>query len=110
MKLIKRLAMLFIVFGCGNAFAASRDSVIQTSIFSTVLNEDRQIILHLPGNYFYDSGQKYPVMYVLDGTSQDQHTTDKIEILSVAGLIPAAIVVGIPNTRAIATEIIYPHS
>jgi predicted alpha/beta superfamily hydrolase len=99
MKLIKRLAMLFIVFGCGNAFAASRDSVIQTSIFSTVLNEDRQIILHLPGNYFYDSGQKYPVMYVLDGTSQDQHTTDKIEILSVAGLIPAAIVVGIPNTR-----------
>jgi predicted alpha/beta superfamily hydrolase len=38
-------------------------------------------------------------MYVLDGTSQDQHTTDKITVLSDAGLIPSAIVVGLPNTR-----------
>jgi predicted alpha/beta superfamily hydrolase len=38
-------------------------------------------------------------MYVLDGTSQDQHTADKIAVLSDAGLIPSAIVVGLPNTR-----------
>jgi len=38
-------------------------------------------------------------MYVLDGTSQDDHTADKITVLSDAGLVPAAIVVGLPNTR-----------
>ena len=38
-------------------------------------------------------------MYVLDGTSQDQHTSDKITVLADAGLVPDAIVVGIPNTR-----------
>ncbi|HEY5771202.1 MAG TPA: alpha/beta hydrolase-fold protein, partial [Chitinophagaceae bacterium] len=99
MKLLKTLVILVMAFGCGHTFAALPDSVILTSIFSTVLNENRQVIIHLPRNYFYDSVQKYPVMYVLDGTSQDQHTTDKIEILSAAGVIPAAIVVGIPNTR-----------
>jgi len=39
------------------------------------------------------------VMYVLDGTSQDQHTADKLNILADAGLVPRAIVVGLPNTR-----------
>jgi len=38
-------------------------------------------------------------MYVLDGTSQDQHTTDKLTVLADAGLSPSAIVVGLPNTR-----------
>ncbi|HEY2972043.1 MAG TPA: alpha/beta hydrolase-fold protein [Pyrinomonadaceae bacterium] len=77
---------------------ASSDNTIQTNIHSTTLNEDRSVIIHLPKNYSKDTAQKYPVMYVLDGTSQDQHTTDKIAVLSDAGLIPKAIVVGLPNT------------
>lgn len=36
-------------------------------------------------------------MYVLDGTSQDGHTDDKLTVLSDAGLVPYAIVVGIPS-------------
>ena len=72
---------------------------IETSIHSTILGEDRRLIIHLPRNYGRDATQKYPVMYVLDGTSQDQHTTDKLTVLADAGLAPAAIVVGIPNTR-----------
>ena len=60
--------------------------------------EDRRVIVHLPRNYAEDIGQKYPVMYVLDGTSQDQHTADKMTVFSDAGLIPKAIVVGLPNT------------
>ena len=63
------------------------------------MNEERRVIIHLPRNYSKDSSRKYPVMYVLDGTSQDQHTADKITVLSDAGLIPSAIVVGLPNTR-----------
>jgi len=74
-------------------------SVVQTNIHSTILDEERRLIIHLPRNYSTDTTQKYPVMYVLDGTSQDDHTAEKINILSDAGLVPAAIVVGLPNTR-----------
>jgi predicted alpha/beta superfamily hydrolase len=63
------------------------------------MGEDRRAIIHLPRNYSKDTAQKYPVMYVLDGTSQDDHTADKLTVLSDAGLVPAAIVVGLPNTR-----------
>jgi predicted alpha/beta superfamily hydrolase len=78
---------------------AGSDNLIQTSIHSTIMDEDRRVIIHLPRNYSKDAAQKYPVMYVLDGTSQDDHTADKITVLSDAGLVPAAIVVGLPNTR-----------
>jgi predicted alpha/beta superfamily hydrolase len=63
------------------------------------MGEDRSLIIHLPRNYTKNPAQKYAVMYVLDGTSQDQHTADKIAVLSDAGLVPDAIVVGLPNTR-----------
>ena len=76
-----------------------RDNLIQTELHSAILNEARRVIIHLPRNYSKDTARKYPVMYVLDGTSQDQHTFDKITVLSDAGLIPGAIVVGLPNTR-----------
>ena len=78
---------------------AESDNLIQTSIHSTLMAEDRRVIIHLPRNYSKDSAQKYPVMYVLDGTSQDDHTADKMTVLADAGLLPAAIVVGLPNTR-----------
>jgi predicted alpha/beta superfamily hydrolase len=70
-----------------------------TTFHSNIMSEDRRVIIHLPRKYEQDTGTKYPVMYVLDGTSQDQHTADQVIVLSDAGLIPAAIVIGLPNTR-----------
>ena len=72
---------------------------ITSTLHSTILNEDRRVIIHLPRNYTLNANDKYTVMYVLDGTSQDQHTADKMSVLADAGLVPDAIVVGIPNTR-----------
>ena len=74
-------------------------NLIDTSIKSSLMSEDRRVIIHLPHKYEEDTNRRYPVMYVLDGTSQDQHTADKVEVLSDAGLIPAVITVGLPNTR-----------
>lgn len=70
-------------------------SVIQTTIHSKILNEVREVIIHLPINY--DNQKQYPVMYVLDGSSQDKHIANKFQILSSAGYAPETIVVGIPN-------------
>jgi len=78
---------------------AAGNEIIQTNLHSAIMNEERRVIIHLPRNYSKDTSRKYPVMYVLDGTSQDQHTADKIAVLSDAGLVPSAIVVGLPNTR-----------
>ncbi|WP_052188285.1 alpha/beta hydrolase [Cellulophaga sp. Hel_I_12] len=72
------------------------ESVVQTTINSKILNEEREVIIHLPINY--DKKKKYPVMYVLDGSSQDKHLANKFDILSTAGYVPETIVVGIPNT------------
>jgi predicted alpha/beta superfamily hydrolase len=79
--------------------SAPNGNTVQTTLHSTILDEDRRLIIHLPRNYTQDTTRKYPVMYVLDGTSQDDHTADKLGVFSDAGLVPAAIVVGLPNTR-----------
>ena len=42
------------------------NNIVQTNIHSTILDEDRRVIIHLPRNYSEDTAQKHPVMYVLD--------------------------------------------
>jgi predicted alpha/beta superfamily hydrolase len=74
------------------------ESEIHRTIHSTILKEERDIIVHLPSQY--DSTAKYPVMYVLDGSSGDKDIANKFDILSTAGYAPQAIVVGIPNMTA----------
>jgi hypothetical protein len=71
---------------------------ITTKLFSSMLGEERELIIHLPRGY--DSTKKYPVMYVLDGGSQDAHIANKFDVLTTAGYCPETIVVGIPNMSA----------
>lgn len=75
------------------------DSLVFTEFYSKILAEKRRVIVHLPLNYTKEPLKKYPVMYVLDGGSQDIHTSDKISVLASAQLIPECIVVGIMNTK-----------
>lgn len=70
-------------------------SVVQTAIPSKILGEEREVIIHLPR--YYDKNKEYPVMYVLDGSSQDRHIADKFDVLAIAGYVPETIVVGLPN-------------
>ena len=94
------IMLLLAMSGAGQEVGQNDGSQpITLTLHSTILNEDRRVIIHLPRNYPLNTTDEYPVMYVLDGTSQDQHTADKITVLSDAGLVPDAIVVGIPNTR-----------
>ena len=76
---------------------------VKTKLYSNILDEEREVIVHLPLDY--DSTKKYPVMYVLDGGSQDDHIATKFDVLSSAGYSPKTIVVGIPNMSAINREL-----
>ena len=71
------------------------DSILNVKLYSKILDQDRDLIIHLPRRY--DPGKKYPVMYVLDGSSQDQHIADKFDSLSSLTRVPQTIIVGIPN-------------
>ena len=70
-------------------------SVINVQIHSPLLGQDRDLIIHLPRGH--GPSKQYPVIYVLDGSSQDQHIADTFDSLSALGLVPQTIVVGIPN-------------
>ncbi|WP_350292726.1 alpha/beta hydrolase-fold protein [uncultured Croceitalea sp.] len=85
------------------------DEVIQTKIDSKEMGEERKVIVHLPESYKKDTAKKYPVLYILDGTSQDIHTAEKVDLLSKVKLFPEAIVVGIPNTSGNRSRDFTPH-
>lgn len=98
------LALVLVAFASwlGTAYWFGRDvpdpSVQQRSLRSALLGEQRGYRVHLPESYARSPGRRYPVVYVLDGSSQDVHTAASAELMARIGVIPEAIVVGIPNT------------
>jgi predicted alpha/beta superfamily hydrolase len=75
-------------------------AAIQRTMRSAVLGEERRLIVHLPESYDRDTARRYPVIYVLDGSSQDIHTARSAALMARIGDIPEAIVVGLPNVSA----------
>lgn len=70
------------------------------TITSSVMGEQRKIMISLPASYAKNKDKKYPVLYVLDGGSHFHQTTGITNWLSEStSLIPELIVVGIPNTN-----------
>lgn len=74
------------------------------SLFSKILHEKRKIWVHLPDSYRQEGASKrrYPVIYLLDGTSHFSSVVGMIEQLSAVNgntICPEMIVVGIANTN-----------
>lgn len=65
---------------------------------STVLNEDRPIIISLPKGY-NESAANYPVLYLTDGLQNIWHVMGSVELLTRSGYIPPIIIVGIESTN-----------
>jgi predicted alpha/beta superfamily hydrolase len=70
-------------------------------IYSTILNESRILNIYLPYGYSPDSLKKYPVIYLLDGSMDEDfiHISGLVQFVSFPwiNLIPESIVVGISN-------------
>ncbi len=71
------------------------------TISSEILNEDRQILVHLPQDYEY-SGNKFPVLYVLDGEFFFYQAIGAVQFLSECSYIynnpiPEMIIVAVVN-------------
>lgn len=65
---------------------------------SRVLSEERDVIVSLPDGYQRDPARRYPVLYVLDGSSHTTHTAESARLLARIGVMPEIIVVGIPSS------------
>lgn len=65
---------------------------------SAVLVESRDVIVSLPESYPRDPSRRYPVLYVLDGSSQATHTAESARLLARIGVMPEILVVGVPSS------------
>lgn len=93
----KRVIFLLLFCVVSTSIYAQKDNriVIGTTqvIHSSVLSEDRTILVHVPQGA---PGQRFPVLYVLDGENHFESAVAITEQLS--GVFPQLIVVGIANT------------
>jgi len=69
------------------------------TLHSSVLNEDRILNVRTPDNYAVDSTRFYPVLYVLDGSVNEDfiHIVGLVQFLELSGEMEPTIVVGIAN-------------
>jgi hypothetical protein len=68
-----------------------------TTVHSSVLQEERRVMIYLPGGYA-QSKTAYPVVYLLDGDAHFLHVSGIVQFLSQVGKAPQMILVGILNT------------
>lgn len=68
-----------------------------TVLSSSILGEDRPLVISTPAGAA-DSGDRFPVVYLLDGPGHLLHTAGTIQHLSRTGFLPPMIVIGIGNT------------
>ena len=93
------MGALVILVLCSSASLAQYGggSPAKLTIKSTVLGEDRTILVRTPQGY--DTNKTaYPVLYMTDGDAQIGHTSSTIEFLARNGRMSDMIVVGITNT------------
>ena len=69
------------------------------TVHSAILNEDREVQIALPESYTRTT-VKYPVLFLLDGSSHLLHASASVRFLSSArSRIPEMVVVALPNTN-----------
>lgn len=68
-------------------------------IRSAALNETRTLNIYLPEGYEKDTQPTYPVIYLLDGTANEDfiHVAGVVQFLTMIQQMPASIIVGIAN-------------
>ena len=90
-------ALVLMVLFSASAFAQYGSGPAKLTIKSSVLGEDRTILVRTPPGYETNK-IAYPVLYMTDGDAHIAHTASTIEFLARNGRMSEMIVVGIINT------------
>ena len=100
MKIVFRFKFLIFIIGfvfAMNTVLAQSSTIIDDSIFSNVLNEQRKIKIYLPEEYRQGSNTKFDVVYLVDG---EIHFNDFRFIYKFAkneNFLPPLILIALPN-------------
>ncbi len=90
--------IILLTIGLGNPLGAEPIVIGETTtIQSTILGEERELLIYLPAGY-ENSTQNYPVLYLLDALTNFHHTTGTVQALARVGHSPDMIVVAVRNT------------
>ena len=101
-KLLKILLLVSLISTFTPMFAASDPAISLgkiVNVHSTILAEDRELLINLPKGYNRYTNRTYPVFVVLDGRFNFKATASIIHSLAEGGAIPRMIVVGVANTN-----------
>jgi len=95
----------FLIFFNFSSFAQKTEQAkpfilgaIQT-IHSSILKENRTLNIYLPEGYSPDSAKSYPVIYLLDGSANEDfpHVAGLVQFLTMIEAMPKSILIGIAN-------------
>jgi predicted alpha/beta superfamily hydrolase len=104
MKYFHVFALILICLTAQNSFAQSNSTENKPFVIgeireinSTILGEKRILNVHLPAQY--DSSKSYPVIYLLDGSAQEDflHIVGLAHFFNMQYTMPEMIIVGIAN-------------
>jgi hypothetical protein len=104
MKYFCVFALILICLTAKNSFAQSNSTNKEPFVIgeireinSTILGEKRILNVHLPAQY--DSSKSYPVIYLLDGSAQEDflHIVGLAQFFNMQYTMPEMIIVGIAN-------------
>lgn len=99
MKQLSLTLLFAILFYNSQAQAGPFVLGIVDTIQSIELNERRVLNIYLPDEYADSTQKKYPVIYLLDGSANEDfvHTVGLVQFLTMIGSMPPSIVIGIAN-------------
>lgn len=98
---MKKIILLLCILVVSNAISQEKDFVLGKieTIHSAVLNENRTLNIYLPEGY--DAQQSYPVIYLLDGSADEDfiHIAGLVQFANFewVNILPKSILVGISN-------------
>jgi predicted alpha/beta superfamily hydrolase len=69
------------------------------SLFSKLLTEQRELLVHLPNNYQQNTELNYPVLYLLDGQRNLNHAAGTLDLLNQDAKAQEMIIIAIKNTH-----------
>lgn len=100
MKFVFKIRFFILIIVCMPAVStlAQETTIINDSIFSKVLNEQRKIRILLPEEYKPLSDTKFDVVYLLDGESHFDDFSFIYKFAKNEKLLPPLILVAILNT------------
>lgn len=101
MNKVITFGFLIIVMGVAatlNTISAQESVIINDSIFSKILNEQRKIKICLPHEHKSGSDEKFDVVYLLDGETHCDIFSFVYKFARQEKLLPPLILVSIPNT------------